>query len=103
MAVKPLSTNKWDPLTKDASSLARNNAARATSSGSHMPSEAGDFFKSSRDSQRNVLRLNGRTEVTTNGGGLAMGRAGGSNLYTEAVHQLRGTAGERQSAPQQRW
>jgi hypothetical protein len=34
--------------------------------------------------------------VTTNGGGLAMGRAGGSNLYTEAVRQLRGGEGERQ-------
>jgi acetyl-CoA acetyltransferase len=60
------------------------------------PGEAGDFFKDSWDFSRNVLRLNGRTEVTTNGGGLAMGRAGGANLYTEAVHQLRGTAGARQ-------
>jgi len=60
------------------------------------PGESGDFFKSSWDFKRNVLKLNGRTEVTTNGGGLAMGRAGGSNLYTEAVQQLRGTAGERQ-------
>lgn len=60
------------------------------------PGKSGDFFKSSWDFKRNVLKLNGRTEVTTNGGGLAMGRAGGSNLYTEAVQQLRGTAGERQ-------
>lgn len=60
------------------------------------PGESGDLFKSSWDFKRNVLRLNGRTEVTTNGGGLAMGRAGGSNLYAEAVRQLRGTEGERQ-------
>jgi acetyl-CoA acetyltransferase len=57
---------------------------------------AGDFFKSSWDFSRNVLKLNGRTEVTTNGGGLAMGRAGGANLYSEAVRQLRGTEGDRQ-------
>lgn len=58
--------------------------------------ESADFFKSSWDPVDNILRLNGRTLVTTNGGGLAMGRAGGSNLYTEAVRQLRGTEGERQ-------
>lgn len=62
------------------------------------PGESGDYFKSSWDHARNVMRLNGRTEVTTNGGGLAMGRAGGANLYAEAVRQLRGTAGERQVA-----
>jgi acetyl-CoA acetyltransferase len=60
------------------------------------PGESADFFKSSWDFKRNVLKLNGRTEVTTNGGGLAMGRAGGSNLYAEAVRQLRGTEGDRQ-------
>jgi acetyl-CoA acetyltransferase len=60
------------------------------------PGESADYFKSSWDFTRNVLKLNGRTEVTTNGGGLAMGRAGGSNLYTEAVRQLRGGEGERQ-------
>ncbi len=60
------------------------------------PGGSGDFFKSSWDHGRNVLRLNGRTEVTTNGGGLAVGRAGGANLYAEAVRQLRGTEGDRQ-------
>jgi acetyl-CoA acetyltransferase len=60
------------------------------------PGESGDYFKSSWDPSRNVLKLNGRTEVTTNGGGLALGRAGGSNLYSEAVRQLRGTEGDRQ-------
>jgi acetyl-CoA acetyltransferase len=58
--------------------------------------EAGDFFKSSWDRDRNILNLNGRTQVTTNGGGLAMGRAGGANLYAEAVRQLRGGQGDRQ-------
>ena len=36
IAVNPLSTNKCVPLIKLASSLARNKAARATSSGSQM-------------------------------------------------------------------
>jgi acetyl-CoA acetyltransferase len=61
------------------------------------PGEAADFFKSSWDAQRNILRLNGHTLVTTHGGGLAMGRAGGANFYAEAVRQLRGTEGERQT------
>ena len=62
------------------------------------PGEAGDYFKANWDSADNILRLNGRTQVTTNGGGLAMGRAGGSNLYAEAVRQLRGGEGARQVA-----
>lgn len=56
--------------------------------------EATDLFRSSWVPGENVLKLNGRTLVNTNGGGLAMGRAGGSNLYSDAVRQLRGTAGE---------
>ena len=60
------------------------------------PGEAADLFKSSWDFERNALKLNGRTEVTTNGGGLAMGRAGGANLYSEAIRQLRGGEGDRQ-------
>ncbi len=36
IAVNPLSTKSWAPLTKDASSLSRKSAALATSSGSHM-------------------------------------------------------------------
>ena len=62
------------------------------------PGESGDYFKSCWDHERDILRLNGRTQVTTNGGGLAVGRAGGSNLYSEAIRQLRGTEGERQVA-----
>jgi len=60
------------------------------------PGEAGDFLKSSFDPADNILKLNGRTQVTTHGGGLALGRAGGSNFYSEAVRQLRGTEGTRQ-------
>lgn len=60
--------------------------------------EATDLFRSAWDPGENLLRLGGKTLVTTNGGGLAMGRAGGSNLYSEAVAQLRGTAGDRQVA-----
>lgn len=55
-----------------------------------------DLFRSSWDHQDQILRLNGRTLVTPNGGGLAMGRAGGSNLYADAVRQLRGDAGANQ-------
>jgi acetyl-CoA acetyltransferase len=62
------------------------------------PGEAGDFFKDSWDEAGQVLRLNGRTLVTTHGGGLALGRAGGANFYAEAVRQLRGNEGQRQVA-----
>jgi hypothetical protein len=61
------------------------------------PGEASDLFKSSWDARANILRLNdGHTLVTTHGGGLSQGRAGGFNFYTEAVRQLRGTEGMRQ-------
>lgn len=62
------------------------------------PGEAGEYFKAHWNSATSTMRLNGRTEVTTNGGGLAMGRAGGANLYAEAVRQLRGTESARQVA-----
>jgi len=60
------------------------------------PGESGDLLKSSWDPAENILKLNGRTLVTTHGGGLALGRAGGSNFYSEAVRQLRGSEGARQ-------
>ena len=60
------------------------------------PGETGDFFKQSWDLVDGVLKLNGRTLVSTHGGGLALGRAGGSNFYSEAVRQLRGGEGARQ-------
>jgi acetyl-CoA acetyltransferase len=62
------------------------------------PGESADYFRDHWDRRENILRLNGgRTLVTTGGGGLAHGRTGGSNLYSEAVRQLRGTEGERQA------
>ncbi len=62
------------------------------------PGEAGAYFHEHWDWRDSILRLNGgRTLVTTGGGGLAHGRSGGSNLYAEAVRQLRGTEGERQA------
>jgi acetyl-CoA acetyltransferase len=63
------------------------------------PGEAGAFFKDNWDRRENILRLNGRTLVTTHGGGLAQGRAGGANFYAEAVRQLRGAEGPRQALP----
>lgn len=60
--------------------------------------EASDFLKSSWNPAAQRLRMNGRTEVNTNGGCLAHGRSGGSNLYAEAVRQLRGGEGARQVA-----
>jgi acetyl-CoA acetyltransferase len=60
------------------------------------PGETGEFFRQSWDESAQCLKLNGRTQVSTHGGGLALGRAGGSNFYSEAVRQLRGTEGARQ-------
>jgi hypothetical protein len=62
------------------------------------PGEAGPYFRDNWDARENILRLGGKTLVTTHGGGLAQGRAGGSNFYAEAVRQLRGTEGSRQVA-----
>jgi acetyl-CoA acetyltransferase len=62
------------------------------------PGEAGDFLRQSFDPVTQTLKLNGRAEVTTHGGGLGQGRAGGANFYSEAVRQLRGEAGPRQVA-----
>jgi acetyl-CoA acetyltransferase len=81
----------YDGYTLDA-------VAVVEAAGFCKPGEAGDYFKANWDTASNTLRLNGRTHVTTNGGGLAMGRAGGANLYAEAVRQLRGTEGARQIA-----
>ncbi len=58
------------------------------------PGETYDFFKQSWDKKENRLKLNGKTLMLTNGGGLSHGRAGGFNFYTEAVRQLRGEAEE---------
>lgn len=73
-----------------------NAVALTEAAGFCKPGEASDLFESSWDDERNVLRLLGRTYVSTNGGSLSQGRAGGFNYYTEAVRQLRGTEGDRQ-------
>jgi acetyl-CoA acetyltransferase len=70
--------------------------ATVEASGFCKAGEASDLFKSSWDPRAGILRLNNRALVTTNGGGLSQGRAGGFNLYTEAVRQLRGSEGARQ-------
>lgn len=75
-----------------------NAVALTEAAGFCKPGEASDLFESSWDGERNILRLRGRTYVSTNGGNLSHGRAGGFNYYTEAVRQLRGTEGERQIA-----
>jgi len=73
--------------------------ATTEAAGFCKPGEAEDLFKSSWDARSNILRLNGgRTLVTTHGGGLSQGRAGGANFYSEAVRQLRGNEGDRQIA-----
>jgi acetyl-CoA acetyltransferase len=61
------------------------------------PGEATDLFQSSWDKQQNILRLRGKTLVTTHGGNLSQGRSGGFGSYVEAVRQLRGECGERQA------
>ena len=60
------------------------------------PGEAWDLFRTSTAEDGKRLKLNGRTWVSTNGGSLSQGRAGGFNYFTESVIQLRGHAGERQ-------
>lgn len=60
------------------------------------PGEAAGLFDDSWDADENILKFNGRTRVSTNGGSLSHGRMGGFNYYTEAVTQLRGEAGDRQ-------
>ena len=79
----------YDGYTLDAIAIVE-------ASGFCKPGEAGALLRDSWDDTAQILRLNGRTLVTTNGGGLAHGRAGGSNLYSEAVRQLRGGEGARQ-------
>lgn len=60
--------------------------------------EATGYLADHWDPLRNILMLEGRVPVMTNGGGLAHGRAGGANLYTEAVRQVRGDLPDRQIA-----
>jgi acetyl-CoA acetyltransferase len=57
--------------------------------------EAGELLTAASDPSGTVL-LSGRIPLNTHGGGLAEGATQGSGHIREAVHQLRGTAGERQ-------
>ena len=54
--------------------------------------ETWDLFQDAWDEGRQKLKLNGRTEVSTNGGSMSHGRMSGFNYYTEAVKHLRGEA-----------
>jgi len=82
--------NPYDGYSIDA-------VAVTEAAGFCKPGQAGAFFKDNWDRSDNILRLGGRTLVTTHGGGLAQGRAGGANFYAEAVRQLRGQEGPRQA------
>lgn len=80
----------YDGYTIDA-------VAQTEAAGFCQPGEAGELFRASWDPSADIMRLNnGRTLVTTHGGGLGQGRAGGANFYAEAVRQLRGQEGMRQ-------
>jgi acetyl-CoA acetyltransferase len=81
----------YDGYTADA-------VAMIEAAGFCGPGEAGDCIKASWDDTQGIMRLGGRTVVSSHGGGLGMGRAGGANFYAEAVHQLRGSEGARQVA-----
>jgi acetyl-CoA acetyltransferase len=61
--------------------------------------EAKDLFDDSWDKDENILRLGGRTVVSTNGGSLSHGRLSGFNYYTEAARQLRGTVEPERQVP----
>jgi acetyl-CoA acetyltransferase len=60
------------------------------------PGEAKQFIESNWDSKSNRILIDGRIPVNPHGGGLSEGGTQGSGHIREAVHQLRGEAGERQ-------
>jgi hypothetical protein len=62
-----------------------NAVALTEATGFCNPGEASDLFESSWDADRNILKLLGENYVSTNGGNLSHGRAGGFNYYAEAV------------------
>ncbi|WP_416219197.1 thiolase C-terminal domain-containing protein [Frankia sp. Cas4] len=59
--------------------------------------EAGPFLEKSWSSVENRIRIDDRVLVNTHGGSLSEGGTQGAGHLREAVHQLRGSAGERQS------
>lgn len=60
------------------------------------PGEGGDFVEQHWDKDTNRIMIDGRIPVNPHGGALSEGATQGSGHVREAVHQLRGTAGERQ-------
>jgi acetyl-CoA acetyltransferase len=60
--------------------------------------EGGPFVAQHFDRDQARILIDGRIPVNTHGGSLSEGGSQGSGHVREAVHQLRGTAGERQVA-----
>jgi acetyl-CoA acetyltransferase len=59
--------------------------------------EAGEFVKEHWDEASNRILVNGRVQVNPHGGSLSEGATRGSGHIREAVVQLRGQAGDRQT------
>lgn len=60
--------------------------------------EAGAFLQQHWVKEENRVLIDGRIPINSNGGMLSEGGSQGAGLVREAVHQLRGEAGERQIA-----
>lgn len=58
--------------------------------------EAGDFIRKHWDEKQNRILIDGRVTVNSNGGMLSEGGSQAAGFIREAVHQVRGTAGDRQ-------
>ncbi len=62
------------------------------------PGEAGEFLRQHWDSRTNRVLIDGRVPLNPHGGSLSEGASQGSGHIREAVHQLQGSAGDRQVA-----
>ncbi|MDW3219502.1 MAG: hypothetical protein R8F63_12900 [Acidimicrobiales bacterium] len=62
------------------------------------PGGAEDFLREHWNDDAQRIEINGRVLVNTHGGSLSEGATRGTGHIREAVHQLRGTAGDRQVA-----
>jgi acetyl-CoA acetyltransferase len=62
------------------------------------PGEAGEFLREHWDDSTNSVRVDGRVPINPHGGSLSEGATQGSGHIREAVHQLQGSAGDRQVA-----
>ncbi len=60
------------------------------------PGEAYQYLRQQWDEKEGILRLDGHTLVSTQGGSISAGADQGFHHFYEAVTQLRGEAGERQ-------